>query len=158
MKEGLKKSWLAMTDQRDGSMLPKICLNCNYLVKCSGGCRVDAKCANGKYQSLDPYAEPDNREQIIIKNDVIKKIETNRKLRITNNLKIREEESGILCANQLNISKPSFLTKDTYSMICDLIGNEFTAMYITEKYSLSIDASRQLCTMLVRDKIIEYAS
>jgi radical SAM protein with 4Fe4S-binding SPASM domain len=52
---GLVGAWQKMRDWRDDSMLPKQCRDCSHKATCAGGCKADAKHANGSYGRPDPY-------------------------------------------------------------------------------------------------------
>lgn len=50
----LQDSWLSMQDWRNGTFLNETCKSCSYVMKCSGGCRMDAKIFHGDIHGRDP--------------------------------------------------------------------------------------------------------
>ncbi|MDP3900402.1 MAG: radical SAM protein [bacterium] len=68
LKEGLIYCWKSMQEWRDGSLLNKICQNCEYLNQCSGGCRIDAKIHYGDIRGRDPLMSSPNRVEKPLKN------------------------------------------------------------------------------------------
>lgn len=58
--EPLKQVWEKMSEWRDGSLVPELCLNCKFFRLCGAGCRMEAK-SHGDIGGLDPYAsKPEN--------------------------------------------------------------------------------------------------
>jgi len=55
LTEGLTAPWLRMTEWRDGSFLPDTCRSCEYLGRCSGGCRLEAL-YHGDIRGMDSHA------------------------------------------------------------------------------------------------------
>ncbi|MCK4823207.1 radical SAM protein [bacterium] len=53
--ENIAEIWVRWQEWENGSLIPKECTNCNYLLKCGGGCRIDSKCTDC-INGLDPYA------------------------------------------------------------------------------------------------------
>ncbi len=153
---GLKKSWFAMEMYRDGSMLPKDCQNCKYLYKCSGGCRIDAKYHSGHYASLDPFADNKNINMISVIDAPLKPVYDTSVFEVNRNLKIRQEKFGVLVANQRNVGSPSLLTNDTYQFLLFMKDKKFTTEEITEQFNLPLDASKKICSLLTRDKILNH--
>ena len=56
--EGLSKAWEAMSDWRDDSIIPSVCLKdcCEAPMHCGGGCRIEALNAAGSISKVDPYS------------------------------------------------------------------------------------------------------
>ncbi len=151
--QDFKTCWEAMTENRNGSKLPAKCLECDFLNFCSGGCRVDAKYCFGKYTDLDPYAKPDELDQIELTPTEIKLISDQVILEINPTLKIREEKIGVLCADRSNMGKPVLLTTDTYELITFYKNKIFTIEDIMKTYDLEKDLSIQLASLLLRDRV-----
>lgn len=61
----LETIWARMAEWRRGRFLPDICRVCPAQMLCGGGCRVEAKNAEGDLAGLDPYAQPRNLPQTI---------------------------------------------------------------------------------------------
>jgi len=152
-KEGLRKSWESMGDQRDGSLLPQVCRTCELLSHCSGGCRVDAFCCSSRYDALDPYANPGLVKQIVPGKRDIGRIDDAERFSVSPRLKFREETIGILCTDPNTMAIPVMLTPDTRDLILGLNGKEFDVAEVCNYTDLSCDDARQLCGMLVADRI-----
>lgn len=65
LHEDLATIWDRMAPWRDYSLLPKACQSCDVLSWCGGGCRMEAKMSSGSFNSLDPYAAPDNVPRVL---------------------------------------------------------------------------------------------
>lgn len=153
--DGLKLAWQRMTDQRDGSLLPRICQDCDLLPHCSGGCRVDALCCNGSYDSLDPYASPEKIAAIEVPSRIIPTtLPEGTCLRINKSLRTRKESFGVLCASDETMAMPALLTDDTYTLLETFGQSEFTAKQIADQTGASLQDADALCAMLLRDKVI----
>lgn len=152
--DGLRLAWQRMTDQRDGSLLPGTCQSCELLPHCSGGCRVDALCCNGSYDTLDPYASPEKVATVVIPSRISTTIPEDMRLRINKPLRIRKESFGVLCASDETMAMPALLTNDTYTLLESLGTSEFTAKEIADQTGATLKDARTLCTMLLRDKVI----
>lgn len=63
-QEELSVIWKKMDCWANGEFLPTVCTSCKLVKLCGGGCRMDAKTTNGSIHALDPYASPDNVENI----------------------------------------------------------------------------------------------
>lgn len=53
-ERSLQDCWLAMQEWRNGAFLNDTCRSCDYLMQCSGGCRIDAKIFHGDIRGRDP--------------------------------------------------------------------------------------------------------
>lgn len=152
--DGLAVAWENMTDQRDGSLLPGTCKTCDLLPNCSGGCRVDALCCNGSYDTLDPYASPEKVKTIEIHSQLPDPLPSGTQLQVTRPLYTREETFGVLCATGETMAMPALLTNDTHALLNTIGDATFTAEKVSEMTGATpLDAS-VLCAMLLRDKVI----
>lgn len=61
----LEEIWARMAEWRRGRFLPDICRVCPAQMLCGGGCRMEAKNAEGDLAGLDPYARPRNLPRTI---------------------------------------------------------------------------------------------
>lgn len=53
---GLRGAWSALSDWRNGTYIPEVCLACDSFGRsCNGGCRVEAKNAGSGLGGMDPY-------------------------------------------------------------------------------------------------------
>lgn len=154
MVQGIRNAWRAMSDQRDGSMLPSTCLECAFLENCSGGCRVDAFCCSGKFDSLDPYARPDEVSRIILSEIDIPSVNENEIFHINPRLRVRHEETCVLCADTSMMGTPAPLTHDTYEMLEQFGDRTFNAYDIVANTGLTIVDALRLCGILRKDKIV----
>jgi len=113
MTTGLDGAWQSMENQRDGSLLPIVCRKCALLPSCSGGCRVDAYYCAGKYNALDPYAQPNNVHNIFAHDTEVAPVDMNEKFVVNTRLRFRKEHGFVLCADIANMGTPAPLTPDT---------------------------------------------
>lgn len=115
--EPLSEIWKKMGEWRDGSLLPKKCLEeCAYFQSCGGGCRVEAK-YRGDICGMDPLATGPEEvislpsfEEILPPRDFLE-----RKLEISPYIQVREEEFGGIVARRGGL--PLFLNKDAYEIL-----------------------------------------
>lgn len=152
--DGLARAWQNMTDQRDGSQLPQTCKSCSLLAECSGGCRVDAMCCNGQYDTLDPYARPEQVSIIKLIPRFPERIGKGLHFKVESTLHTREESFGVLCASAETASMPALLTHDTRDLLAALNQSSFTTEDISAVTGASLEDAETLCAMLVRDKVI----
>ena len=152
--EGLLGAWNAMEDQRDGSLLPPTCKECTLLASCSGGCRVDAFCYSGRYDTLDPYAQPQLVQSVITKQPTFAPINGRDHFRVNPQLHIRNESMGVLCADSSAMGTPALLTSDTYELVQQLEKDSFSVDDVTRITGLDITDANTLCGMLLHDKIL----
>ncbi len=152
--EGLKAAWFGMTDQRDGSLLPETCKQCKLLSSCSGGCRVDAFCCNGSFDTLDPYASPERVSRIELPSNELELLKPGQLLMVPSFLRARAEEFGVLCASEKTMAMPALLTADTYALINSLKGQVFTAEDVSDSFDIPLRDAQKLCAMLVRDTLL----
>jgi len=153
MTSGLLASWNAMSDQRDGTLLPKVCKSCLLFAECSGGCRVDAFCCSGRYDALDPYAQPKTVQVIVSTPRPPQLVDTSQKLEVNGVLHARKEEIGVLCADQTLMGTPAILTDDTYELVMSFKGKRFDTEDVSAFAGISKDDAVTLCSALVRDKV-----
>jgi len=151
----LSNIWSNMRDNRDGSKLPYKCLDCSKLSQCSGGCRVDAKYCYGHYNNFDPYANPNDVDRIEECETSLPNVSDETVFRISNDLKIRIEELGVLIATAKNIARPVFVTFDTLDLIQHFSKVRFTIQDVCEFTALNDVDGKQICRLLLRDKILE---
>jgi len=64
-EETMPDIWEKMSHWAKQDYLPDTCRSCSILNQCGGGCRMEAKMQNGGINNLDPYARPQNLQQII---------------------------------------------------------------------------------------------
>jgi len=70
--QSLQECWLAMQDWRNGDYLHPICRECQWLMQCSGGCRMDAKIYYGDIRERDPLmSKPENVRPAPKKSNVV---------------------------------------------------------------------------------------
>lgn len=116
-EEGLLEAWKRMDDWRDGSFLPKECVECKYLAGCSGGCRIEAR-MSGK-DGMDPYATTpvgiiprSTKQNTRILEEFAEKL-----LVLGPHVKIRDEEfGGVASAGAVN-SMIALLNNDAVAML-----------------------------------------
>lgn len=54
-------------DFRELRLVPEVCKSCRYIRKCRGGSRFCAKTAYGKYDAMDPLADPNTIKELQVK-------------------------------------------------------------------------------------------
>lgn len=116
LHENLTDIWKKMWERRSGELLPKQCLSCNYISKCTWGCRMEAE-SKGNIKELDPFAKPENLNNIpqLLLNKQSKPIDL-LKSNLQVNLKIsfREEKDLSL----INVGDGAVaITKDSWQFI-----------------------------------------
>lgn len=152
--QGLIGSWESMSDWRSGILLPQVCKDCEHLIRCSGGCRVDAEYVGGCKNTLDPYAHPDSVDKIVtpssFKNDYI----GDGLMSIKDPLYYRDEGFCVLCTTIENIASPAMLTSDTFELLKHFCGKEFGIEEIACYTGLSTEESRVLCHSLISDGLV----
>ncbi len=149
----LLASWNAMSDQRDGTLLPHVCKSCSLFADCSGGCRVDAFCCSGRYDAIDPYARPKTVQTIVSTRRQTQMVEASQWFEVNADLHTRKESIGVLCADQTLIGTPAILTDDTYELVVLFKGKRFNVEEVSAVAGISQDDSVTLCSALVRDKV-----
>lgn len=152
---GLRDSWNMMVNQRDGSLLPTVCKTCTLLAHCSGGCRVDALCCNGRYDSPDPYAQPERVHEVRVALQVPVSAKPHDRFRVNPTLRIRKESFGVLAASERMLATPSLLTNDTYTLLYSLGNTTFTPGILEHQFGVGLSDACALCAMLARDGVIE---
>jgi radical SAM protein with 4Fe4S-binding SPASM domain len=119
-KDGLHASWTNMLDWRNGSKLPAVCLDCDFLARCGGGCRVEAR-MRGK-NGVDPFAtSPQDVKNFAIEEDplILEQFAT-REISWNPSAVIRPEEfGGVASAGAIN-SMIALLNHDAVDMLKEL--------------------------------------
>jgi radical SAM protein with 4Fe4S-binding SPASM domain len=64
-EESLSDIWERMAHWAKQDYLPETCKSCSLLRQCGGGCRMEAKMLSGGIGNLDPYARPQNVQNVI---------------------------------------------------------------------------------------------
>jgi radical SAM protein with 4Fe4S-binding SPASM domain len=152
-EDGLLKTWSAMDDWRNGSKLPQTCRECKFLAMCSGGCRVDAKYRSGKYNTMEPYAEPDRVALVKLAKPETMLLKPKCRMVVNPNLRARREEFGIFVADLTKVNSPALITQATYELVEVLKSGEFNAEKVAELTMLDVASSLKLCHGFIRDGI-----
>jgi radical SAM protein with 4Fe4S-binding SPASM domain len=156
--DGLSKTWDNMLDWRDGSRLPKTCIDCCYFINCSGGCRVDAEFCNKAPNSFDPYAKPGRAIEIKLEKDVpLSDIPLEQKL-FVKELKHRKEEDAVLCSSLESIHSPVLITQETFEFLQVFQKKHFTTTEMSDIIKLDIASCEKLCKYLLRDDLLSVHS
>ncbi len=72
MFDNFESIWKKLQKWRDSSVyIPAECVNCSYVGRCLGGCRMDGKISNGNMNSIDDYSIP-QRNHCFAKNNTSK--------------------------------------------------------------------------------------
>lgn len=91
-EQSLRDCWLAMDDWRNGEYLNEVCRECDYLMQCTGGCRIDAKHYYGNIKGRDPLMT--HPSKIINTGNLSKQISIPDILSLNPLLMTRKEEFG----------------------------------------------------------------
>ncbi|PIS20562.1 hypothetical protein COT52_03120 [candidate division WWE3 bacterium CG08_land_8_20_14_0_20_43_13] len=148
LTEGLQTCWLRMEEWRNRSY-PKVCQNCKYLGKCSGGCRVDA--ANSK-EGKDRHCEG---EVAVISTPVKKqgKVDTSGSFVFANEVIFREEAFGGLVG--VGYGGYSLLGHETFQLLRELANSSFTIDTLISEYGVKAEEARSFLAKLLTQKIIK---
>ena len=149
-KEGLKEAWMRMNRWRDGSLIPQVCHECEYLRECSAGCRVEAQYF-GDISGMDPYA---SSPQDVIVPSSIKSFEFlvderffERRLKINPNLRMREENFGGIVTGG---SSYIFLNEDSYTLIKSLKDSPSLVAELSQNYNVDREQALTFFTHLLK--------
>lgn len=154
IEEPILRIWQRLSEWRDGSLLPSECKECRYIIQCSGGCRMDCK-HYGNISGMDPYATGKDFDLVPYKPDPAALLDKDAKLVVNPTLRFRSEKFGT--ALIVGGDFKSVVTPDSAKLLSELKGTEFTAMYISEKYSLDINITLRFLMGLHKQKAILYA-
>lgn len=95
----LGKIWLEMGEWRTGELVPKLCIECEYLNNCSGGCRVEAQC-QGDICGMDPFATSPKDVISYERTHSITRNFSKKCFLLDPNIRIRYEKFGSIIANK----------------------------------------------------------
>lgn len=152
--DGIRTSWDAMTRWRSGELLPNECTSCDKLSRCSGGCRVDAKYCNGRYDSLDPYARPENVSTLKDCDNSEIEIGDNSIMRVRDGLKIRLEKFGVLIAVPGMYGRPSLVTEETGNLLKTLSSTNFHSEDVARIAEIEERDAKIFCGLLIKDDLV----
>ncbi|OGZ72911.1 MAG: hypothetical protein A2998_02495 [Candidatus Staskawiczbacteria bacterium RIFCSPLOWO2_01_FULL_37_25b] len=151
-EENLIEIWQKMSDWRNGQYIPDKCHACQFVERCSGGCRMEAK-YRGDIRGEDPFMS--NPEEvspcnITSKNNIFNEFE---KLKVNPRIKFRDEDFG---ATAIVPGNAVFLNADAVLILQNLLEQqEFTANFMAEKFDLKIKAVNQFLYHLLQSSIIK---
>ncbi|MEI7463223.1 MAG: hypothetical protein WCK03_02380 [Candidatus Taylorbacteria bacterium] len=114
---------------------------------------MDAFCCSGRYDALDPYAQPKTVQTIVSTPRPPQLVDTFQKFEVNGVLHARKEEIGVLCADQTLMGTPAILTDDTYDLVMSFKGKRFDIDEVSAFAGISKDDAVTLCSALVRDKV-----
>ncbi|MFH1706104.1 MAG: SPASM domain-containing protein [Patescibacteria group bacterium] len=142
--EGFLQSWKQMQEWRDGSLIPKECWDCHYLIRCGAGCRVVGSYRGGRAGEL---SQPDlcasNEEGVTVE------LPTPRRSSLPNDFhqlslvvspgsRFRREDFGGVIDNSK--SKQTLVNSDTFSLVQTLARREgFTLTDVSDEFGISIE-------------------
>lgn len=156
-QDGLRESWQRMSRWRDGSLIPENCQECQYLQRCTAGCRVEAQYF-GDISGMDPYASspedvlvPPQRRSIAIPGEE-KFFE--KTLKINPHLRIRAENFGGIVNGEGG--SYLFFNKDSYEIIKQLKkeGIFFSPAEISRAYGIEPKRTLNFFAHLYNNNIV----
>jgi radical SAM protein with 4Fe4S-binding SPASM domain len=104
LTEDMVTIFARMSEWKTGELLPRKCLKCTFLKKCSGGCRCEAEYA-GNIKNLDPYAsDPSSIIPFLEINQIEIDIDPMTKILVKLDLKFRKEDFGYLIWKNNNVT------------------------------------------------------
>lgn len=151
LAEDIETIYNRMTEWRTGELLPKECMDCEYFLECSGGCRCEAEYED-RINSMDPYCSdpseiisykrPRSRYYEFKMDDVVS---------VLDGLQIREEKFGYILHRSGNYL---MVSKDCGELIKELFENELTVDQCLNFSSSNIDDFRKVFSMLKYKKLV----
>ncbi|MBS8122356.1 radical SAM/SPASM domain-containing protein [Candidatus Vampirococcus lugosii] len=155
-QKNLDEIWQNMQEWRNGDLIPETCVSCEYLSKCTGGCRMEAKGTTGEINQMDPYAKPVNRKKIhlLLEQNKIKVTSLlGEKLRVSPNIIFREENDGyILSLGYAN----TMVTRDSGYLLKRLLKKDyFSLSELSSEIGIDEKKLNKFLFMLYKKKIIE---
>lgn len=151
IEESILQIWPRLNEWRDGSLLPKECKECRYVIQCSGGCRMDCK-FYGKMDGMDPYATgkdftytPQQPEEAVLLNPEARLV-------VNTAVCLRLEKFGTALIVEGDFK--SIITSDSAKLLEELRGKTFTLSFISSEYGLGLDVVRSFFGNLHKQKAI----
>ncbi|KKP89756.1 MAG: MoaA/NirJ family Fe-S oxidoreductase [Candidatus Moranbacteria bacterium GW2011_GWC2_37_73] len=147
-EKSLQECWFAMQEWRDGTFLYEKCRICPHLLRCSGGCRMDAKIFYNDIHGKDPlmtgpekvnFAENTSQLDFQLPNN----------LKFVKGVQIRAEEfGGVVKYNDELV----FLNKAGYNTVLNLLsGNKYFSWKEVDVEGVSVK-DRELFFKVLFDK------
>lgn len=135
LEENLEVIWKRMGDWRDGSYIPKICINCDALRECGGGCRESALAFKGALNKPDMLVTgkfKGSKRQL----NPQEILDSHIQLRLSNNIKYRLEEEGAVI---YKTPKDFAILDDSgFNLIRALIGQVFSISEIERSLNMPV--------------------
>lgn len=150
----LSDIWRQMKERRTGELLPEKCCCCDYLSKCTGGCRMEAE-SKGDIKGLDPFVKLENIHKIpnLLQKKQIKDINLlGKNISINRNTTFREERDFFLIdAGNGAIA----ISQDSWRFMKILLERKaFVIEDIAKEFSIDIDKLHSFLANLVRKGFI----
>lgn len=154
INESLLQIWPRLKEWRDGSLLPGECKECKYVLKCSGGCRMDCK-HYGKIDSMDQYASGKDFTCVPQEPEEVKPLNPEAMLVINPNLRCRDETFGT--AMIVEGSLKSVVTHDSAWLLNELKGKVFCVNNVVAEYGLELSRVQLFFYHLHKQAVISLA-
>ncbi len=162
----ISKIWAGMEVWRNGSLFPKRCQSCDYLVECGGGCRVVGAFGSEDKSKLD---QPDlyiGNPKLMTNSNVDTKGEERKvpedfhtlPLRISERTKLREEDFGGIVG--LGGTRVRLLTKTAFKFLKEVKEKEKEKFYLTDlgdEFGITIENLVNFLGQLYFDKVVVLA-
>jgi len=156
-QEGLEESWERMNHWRDGSLIPKNCRECQYLQKCTAGCRVEAQYF-GNIAGMDPYATseadvliPPEEKPVVIPEGFFEE-----RLEFNPHLKMRTEDFGGIVDGKSG--SYVFLNRDSYELMQRLKKEKmpFSVAQISQDYDVKPKEALKFFAHLYNNNVVTF--
>ena len=141
--------WNSMNDWRSGEYIYDGCRGCDFILQCTGGCRMDAKICSGDIRGRDPLMTNPSRVRPI--RATISKTQLPEKLFFNPRIKTRKEEFGGVIRNGDDII---FLSHDGLVKVEALRGQESFRWKEVAASNVSRDDMEMFFSILLQKKIV----
>lgn len=152
-RDGIIKSWKQMASWRDGSLLPTECKECELFPACSGGCRIDAWVHSGSLSCMDPYANRENISSVELMPEA-PSLPSDLKVSVPVLLS-RAEGEAVLCSIPSRMNSPALVTADTFDLLQELQGKEFTIRELSDIMCLPTEEGAVICQAFLTDGLLQ---
>lgn len=155
IRDGLKSSWVGMSNWRDGSLIPDFCKKVcgEYPVHCSGGCRAEAKNIHGTLNA--PAFSCTGKAPVHRKMaGHLPHVNSYTKVVLESRVRFRKENFGYIAFKSVS----NWLALDTtlYETLTHTTGNDYylDAERIAQKYGVGVEQACTTVSKLLKKGIV----